>query len=245
MLATIGESFKNKIVAVSGFGNVAWGAITKAPNWEPKWLPSVVPTDMYMIPTAFQEKKLIICSNYGPATRNIVAPMPSNFQAASFSRAKAMGSEVRYCHALGNANELDREDATHLVAINASVLPRSQHAMHPEAIEIFREQNSVRSCKAVNAAEWLHPDSKVAECYEAELGREEVDRRLHELCAISILLRQIRKAGRRVCRLCERSKYRGFLKVAMPCSTRGLCNNSRFSLSQRIIRHSPLAGFLV
>ena len=44
MLQTKGIDIKGKTVAISGFGNVAWGAATKVPNWVPRWLPSPVPT---------------------------------------------------------------------------------------------------------------------------------------------------------------------------------------------------------
>lgn len=63
MLAEKNDTIAGKTVAVSGFGNVAWGATLKATELGAKLLPSQVLTDMYMTPTASEAIKLIICLN--------------------------------------------------------------------------------------------------------------------------------------------------------------------------------------
>jgi glutamate dehydrogenase (NADP+) len=63
MLKTRGESFKGKIVTVSGFGNVAWGAIMKATELGARVVTISGPDGYIYDPDGITAKKLIICWN--------------------------------------------------------------------------------------------------------------------------------------------------------------------------------------
>ena len=63
MLETHGIDIKGKTVAISGFGNVAWGAATKATELGAKVVTISARTAISMIRTAFPEKRSIICWN--------------------------------------------------------------------------------------------------------------------------------------------------------------------------------------
>lgn len=57
MLATKGIDIAGKRIAISGFGNVAWGAASKATQLGAKVVTIRDLTVMYMIQTVFQAKR--------------------------------------------------------------------------------------------------------------------------------------------------------------------------------------------
>ena len=61
MLQTKGIDIKGKTVAISGFGNVAWGAATKATELGAKVVTISGPTDISMIRMESVERRSIIC----------------------------------------------------------------------------------------------------------------------------------------------------------------------------------------
>ena len=101
MMKTHGLDLKGKTVALSGFGNVAWGAATKAwhgvlpprpPSWVRRSSPSLVPTATSTTPTASAARRSTICSSCGLRATTSASPTPKSSRELSSSRTNARGS---------------------------------------------------------------------------------------------------------------------------------------------------------
>ncbi|HQH41122.1 MAG TPA: NADP-specific glutamate dehydrogenase [Bacteroidales bacterium] len=185
MLATIGESFKNKIVAVSGFGNVAWGAITKATELGAKVVTISGPDGYVYDPDGISGEKIDYLLELRASNQDIVAPYALEFPGSQFFQGKRPW-EVKCDIAMPCAtqNELDREDATHLVANKClCVAEGANMPCTPEAIEIFQKNKILFAPgKAVNAGGVATSGLEMSQnAMKLNWGREEVDRRLHEI----------------------------------------------------------------
>ena len=91
MLASKGLSLEGKTVAVSGFGNVAWGAVTKLNELGAKSLHCQVRMDMYMMKKGYQERKLIICLNYVHPMKILSCHLPKNLAVRFLLRINILG----------------------------------------------------------------------------------------------------------------------------------------------------------
>ncbi|MGB9747181.1 MAG: NADP-specific glutamate dehydrogenase [Bacteroidales bacterium] len=185
MLATIGESFKNKIVAVSGFGNVAWGAITKATELGAKVVTISGPDGYVYDPDGISGEKIDYLLELRASNQDIVAPYALEFPGSQFFQGKRPW-EVKCDIAMPCAtqNELDREDATHLIANKClCVAEGANMPCTPEAIEIFQKNKILFAPgKAVNAGGVATSGLEMSQnAMKLNWGREEVDRRLHEI----------------------------------------------------------------
>lgn len=81
----MGKDIKGKTIAISGFGNVAWGAVTKTNHLGAKInLPYLDQMDIFMILTEFREIKSIIWSNSGLLTMTFVKPYAEKYESEFF-----------------------------------------------------------------------------------------------------------------------------------------------------------------
>ncbi len=185
MLATIGESFKGKTVAVSGFGNVAWGAITKATELGAKVVTISGPDGYVYDPDGISGEKIDYLLELRASNQDIVAPYALEFPGSQFYQGKRPW-EVKCDIAMPCAtqNELDKEDAAKLVANKClCVAEGANMPCTPEAIEIFQKNKLLFAPgKAVNAGGVATSGLEMAQnAMKLNWGREEVDRRLHEI----------------------------------------------------------------
>ena len=154
MLKTRGESFEGKIVALSGFGNVAWGAALKATELGAKVVTISGPDGYVYDPDGITGEKIDYLLELRASNEDIVKPYTYEFPTAHFHQGKHPW-EVKCDIALPCAtqNELNKEDAQHL--INNGVLCVAEGAnmpSTPEAVELFLEHKILFAPgKAVNA----------------------------------------------------------------------------------------------
>jgi glutamate dehydrogenase (NADP+) len=116
MLATKGESFSGKTVGVSGFGNVAWGAVSKATELGAKVVTISGPDGYVYDPTGISGAKIDFMLELRASNNDIVAPYAEEFPEATFVAGKHPW-EVKMDIALPCAtqNELNETDAQNLV----------------------------------------------------------------------------------------------------------------------------------
>lgn len=154
MLKTAGESFKGKIVALSGFGNVAWGAALKATELGAKVVTLSGPDGYVYDAEGISGERIQYMLELRASNQDIVRPYSDEFPGAQFIQGKHPW-EVKCDIALPCAtqNELNKEDAFQLV--NNGILCVAEGAnmpCMPEAIEIFLEHKIMFAPgKAVNA----------------------------------------------------------------------------------------------
>ena len=154
MLNRAGKELKGATVAISGFGNVAWGAATKATELGAKVIAISGPDGVIYNPNGMNEEKIAYMLELRASNRNIVAPFAEKFADATFIPGKKAWS-VKCDIALPCAfqNELTGADAEELLANGTwCVAEVSNMGCTPEAIATFQKARILFAPgKAVNA----------------------------------------------------------------------------------------------
>jgi len=140
MLATKGDTLKGKVVAVSGFGNVAWGAAKKATELGAKVIAISGPDGYIHDPKGMDADKIEYMLELRASNNDIVSPYADEFPEASFHAGKKPWElKVDIALPCATQNELNGADAQKLVD-NGCILV-GEGANMPcteEAIEIFQ-----------------------------------------------------------------------------------------------------------
>jgi glutamate dehydrogenase (NADP+) len=219
MLATKGQSFEGKSVAISGFGNVAWGAALKVTELGGKVVTISGPDGYIYDPEGISGKKIEYLLELRGSNEDIVKPYASEFAGSEFHSGKHPW-EVKVDIALPCAtqNELNNEDADNLVRNGCMcVCEGANMPCTPEAVEIIQKNGLLFAPgKAANAGGVATSGLEMSQnSMKLSWSRNEVDSRLHEImCNIHS---QCVKYGKRPDGYVDYVKganIAGFLKVA-------------------------------
>jgi len=185
MLKTKSLDFKGKTVAISGFGNVAWGAVSKVTELGGKVVTISGPDGYIYDPDGISGEKINYMLELRASNQDIVKPYSYEFPNAQFHQGKRPW-EVKCDVALPCAtqNELGKEDAITLV--NNGVFCVAEGAnmpTMPEAIEVFQEHKVMFAPgKAVNAGGVATSGLEMSQnSMKLNWAAEEVDMRLHQI----------------------------------------------------------------
>ena len=185
MLATKGESFEGKTVAISGFGNVAWGAALKVNELGGKVVTLSGPDGYIYDPDGISDGKIDYMLELRATNEDIVKPYSYEFPGVEFHAGKHPW-EVKVDIALPCAtqNELNEADAQNLVGNGCICI--SEGANMPcthEAIAIFHKHKLLFGPgKAANAGGVSTSGLEMTQnSMKLSWGRQEVDGRLHEI----------------------------------------------------------------
>ena len=154
MLETKKDTLAGKTVAVSGFGNVAWGAITKATQLGAKVVTISGPDGYIYDAEGISGDKIDYLLELRASGNDIVAPYAERYPNAKFfAGQKPWGEKVDIALPCATQNELDGEDAQKLIDNNViCVAEVSNMGCTPEAIDKFVEHGMLFAPgKAVNA----------------------------------------------------------------------------------------------
>lgn len=185
MLKNIGESFKGKKVAVSGFGNVAWGATQKATELGAKVVTLSGPDGYVHDPDGVSGEKIDYMLELRATNDDIVEPYADEFKSAKFIPGKHPWEvDVDIALPCATQNELNAEDAQNLV--NNKVICISEGAnmpCTPEAIEIFQKNKILYAPgKAANAGGVSTSGLEMTQnSMKLNWTRKEVDDKLHHI----------------------------------------------------------------
>lgn len=185
MLATRGMSFEGKTVCISGFGNVAWGAVSKVNQLGGKVVTISGPDGYIYDPDGISGEKIDYLLELRASNQDIVKPFSYEFTGAQFHQGKHPW-EVKCDVAIPCAtqNEVNAEDARNLVKNGcACVAEGANMPSTPEAMEIFIENKLLFAPgKAVNAGGVATSGLEMAQ-NSMKLGwpKNEVDARLHQI----------------------------------------------------------------
>ncbi len=219
MLATKGESFQGKRVAISGFGNVAWGAALKATELGGKVV-TISGPDGYIYDTdGISGKKIEYMLELRASNEDIVKPYSYAFEGVEFHEGKHPW-EVKVDIALPCAtqNELTGEDAQKLINNGCiCICEGANMPCTPEAVEIIQKNGLLFSPgKASNAGGVATSGLEMTQnSMKLRWNRQEVDDRLHEI--MRNIHEQCVKHGKREDGYVDYVKganIAGFLKVA-------------------------------
>lgn len=187
MLAKAGDQLAGKVIAISGFGNVAWGAALKALQEGAKVVTISGPDGYIYDEVGLDEEKIAYMLELRASNNDVVAPFADRFLGARFiAGRKPWEVKVDIAMPCATQNELDGEDAAQLLANGVQYVAEvSNMGCTPEAIDAFIAHRILYGPgKAVNAGGVATSGLEMAQnAMKLNWGAAEVDRRLHEIMA--------------------------------------------------------------
>ena len=183
MLAAKGMDIKGKTVAISGFGNVAWGAALKATELGAKVVTISGPDGYVYDPEGIAGDKISHMLYLRSTGDDIVAPYVEQFpEATFFPGKKPWEQKVDIALPCATQNELDGEDARKLVENGVLMVAEvSNMGCTPEAIDTFISSKvTYAPGKAVNAGGVATSGLEMSQnAMHLQWSAEEVDQKLH------------------------------------------------------------------
>ena len=185
MLHTHNLDIKGKTIAISGFGNVAWGAAKKATELGGKVVTISGPDGYIYDPAGLNEEKIAYMLELRASGNDVCAPYAEKFPGSEFYAGKKPW-EVKVDIALPCAtqNELNGDNARQIIANGAiCVAEVSNMGCTAEAAEEFVKAKMLFAPgKAVNAGSVATSGLEMTQnSIRLQWNNEEVDRRLHEI----------------------------------------------------------------
>jgi len=185
MLKTKGEEIKGKTVALSGFGNVSWGAALKLHELGAKVLTISGPDGYVYIKDGITKDMINYMLELRASNNDVVAPMADKFDGVEFIAGKKPW-EVKCDMAMPCAiqNELNGDDAKNLVQNGVQYVAEiSNMGCTPEAIATFHEHKVLFGPgKAVNAGGVAVSGLEMSQnSMRFNWTSEEVDKKLHQI----------------------------------------------------------------
>jgi len=185
MLATKGMSFAGKRVAISGFGNVAWGAALKVTELGGKVVTISGPDGYILDEDGISGDKIDYLLELRASNQDIVEPYAKKFSGAKFFAGKRPWEvKVDVAMPCATQNELGKADAEALVKNGVvCVAEGANMPCTPEAIEVFQHNKILFAPgKAVNAGGVATSGLEMTQnSMKLNWPREEVDARLHQI----------------------------------------------------------------
>ena len=226
MLETAGHSLKGKTVALSGFGNVAWGAVTKATQLGAKVVTISGPDGYIYDEDGISGEKIDYMLELRATCNDVVAPYAEKFGAKFVPGHKPWEVKVDVALPCATQNELNGEDARQLIDNHVLCVGEvSNMGCTPEAIDLFVEHKVLFAPgKAVNAGGVATSGLEMTQnAMHISWSADEVDTRLHQIMAD--IHAQCVKHGRQpdgYINYVKGANVAGFLKVAKAMLAQGI-----------------------
>ena len=185
MLQDAGHDIKGKTVAISGFGNVAWGAATKATQLGAKVITISGPDGYVYDPDGIEGEKVDYMLELRASGNDVVAPYAERFPSATFYPGKRPWQQkVDIALPCATQNELNGQDAAMLVANGVTCVGEiSNMGCTPEAIDTFIDNHILFAPgKAVNAGGVATSGLEMSQnAMHLSWSAQDVDARLHSI----------------------------------------------------------------
>ena len=226
MLETHGIDIKGKTVAVSGFGNVAWGATKKATELGAKVVTISGPDGYVYDPDGISGDKIEYMLELRNSGNDIVAPYADEYPNATFYPGKKPWEQkVDIALPCATQNELDADDARKLIENKTlCVAEVSNMGCTAEAVDLFIEHKQLFAPgKAVNAGGVATSGLEMTQnAMHISWTADEVDARLHQIMgAIHEQCVAHGKDGNYV-NYVKGANIAGFMKVAKAMMAQGI-----------------------
>ncbi|MFV0553236.1 MAG: NADP-specific glutamate dehydrogenase [Mangrovibacterium sp.] len=183
MLEEIGQDIKGKTFSVSGFGNVAWGAIKKINELGGKVVTVSGPDGYIYDEAGISGEKVDYLLELRDSNNDVVAPYAEEFGAQFFPKQKPWVQKVDIAMPCATQNEVNLEDAKQIVANGCLMLAEvSNMGCTAEAMEYLSEHIIYAPGKAVNAGGVAVSGLEMTQnSYRLNWTNEEVDAKLHQI----------------------------------------------------------------
>lgn len=185
MLKDLNEDIKGKTIAISGFGNVAWGAATKATELGGKVVTISGPDGYIYDPAGLDAEKIDYMLELRASGNDVVAPYADKFAGSQFFPGKKPWEQkVDIALPCATQNELGEADAKQLIANNVLLVAEvSNMGCTAEAIDAFiANKTPYAPGKAVNAGGVAVSGLEMTQDAEhLQWSAQKVDDMLHEI----------------------------------------------------------------
>ncbi|MBN2695205.1 NADP-specific glutamate dehydrogenase [bacterium] len=153
MLKTMGDSFQGKTVALSGFGNVAWGAALKATELGAKVVTISGPDGYIYDEAGISGEKIEYLLELRATNNDIVSPYAEKFGAKFVANKRPWEVKCDIAIPCATQNELGGKDAETLVQNGCKIVAEASNmGCTPEAIDVLHHNKALYGPgKAVNA----------------------------------------------------------------------------------------------
>lgn len=226
MCADYNTELKGKTVAISGFGNVAWGAAKKATELGAKVVTLSGPDGYVYDPTGVSGDKIEYMLELRLSGNDIVAPYAEMYpEATFFPGKKPWEQKVDIALPCATQNELNLEDAKMLVANGVQMVAEvSNMGCTAEAVDYFIETKTpFAPGKAVNSGGVATSGLEMTQnAMHISWTAEEVDAKLHQI--MSDVHDQCLKYGQtsEYINYVRGANIAGFMKVARAMMAQGI-----------------------
>ncbi len=191
MLKRLGKEIAGHTFAVSGFGNVAWGAVCKINELGGKVVTISGPDGYVYDPDGITGEKVDYMLELRSSNQDIVEPYAREFGVKFVAGKKPWVEKVDIALPCATQNELNREDAEEVVKNGCFLVAEvSNMGCTAEAMEYLKEHIDFAPGKAVNAGGVAVSGLEMTQnSMRLNWSREEVDQKLqvimqdiHETC---------------------------------------------------------------
>ena len=227
MLEKAGMDIKGQTIAISGFGNVAWGAATKATELGAKVVTISGPDGYIYDPAGLDAEKIAYMLELRASNNDVVEPYAAKFPGSQFFAGKKPWEvKVDIAMPCATQNELDGEDAKRLLANGVKVVAEvSNMGCRPEAIDAFiAAKIPYGPGKAVNAGGVATSGLEMTQnAQKLSWSSEEVDAKLKSI--MQNIHEQCVKYGKQAdgyTNYVKGANVAGFMKVAKAMMAQGI-----------------------
>ena len=226
MLAGAGMDLNGMRVGVSGFGNVAWGAVKKATELGAKVITLSGPDGYVYDPAGVSGEKIDYMLELRASGEDIVAPYAERYAEAEFRPGrKPWEVPVDVALPCATQNELDLADAEQLLANGVKCIAEvSNMGCTAEAVDYLLARKALFAPgKAVNAGGVATSGLEMSQnAMHLSWSAEEVDARLHQI--MSAIHDQCVRFGRDgdTVNYVKGANVAGFMKVARAMMAQGV-----------------------
>lgn len=184
MLKTKGQTFEGKTVAVSGFGNVAWGAVQKVTELGGKVVTLSGPDGYIYDPDGVKGEKIDYMLKLRASNKDAVEDYAKEFKVQFFPGKKPWEVKVDVALPCATQNEIHEADAKELVKNGCiCVCEGANMPTTIEAYRVFMDAGILYAPgKASNAGGVATSGLEMTQnSMRLPWSREEVDKKLHEI----------------------------------------------------------------
>ena len=227
MLADYDMDIAGKTVAVSGFGNVAWGAVKKATEMGAKVVTLSGPDGFIYDPKGVSGEKIDYMLELRLSGNDIVAPYAERYPEATFFAGKKPWEQaVDIALPCATQNELNAHDAEMLCANGVKLVAEvSNMGCTAEAVDYFIEHKMpFAPGKAVNSGGVATSGLEMTQnAMHISWTAKEVDERLHHImAAVHDQCVRYGRANDGTINFVRGANVAGFMKVAHAMMAQGL-----------------------
>jgi glutamate dehydrogenase (NADP+) len=152
MLKTVGETLEGKTISVSGFGNVAWGAVMKAVELGAKVVTLSGPDGYVYDPEGISGEKIDYMLELRATNMDVVEPYVERFGGEFHAGKKPWEQKVDIAIPCAIQNELNEDDAKMLIDNGCTLIAEASNmGCTAEAAFLASEKIMFAPGKAVNA----------------------------------------------------------------------------------------------